>query len=88
MMPKTVSQRLAERKRYDRARSWFVSYGRKLKPAMERVRDRHKAEAKAMNISQAEYLIRILDGLGKRGRKEAYAQGAMLGAKDDAGRGE
>jgi len=55
---------------------------------MERVRGRHKAEAKAMNISQAEYLIRILDGLGRRGRKEAYGLGCQNGAKDDANRGE
>ena len=53
--------------------------------AMDRTRINMRREAESMDVSQAEYLIRVLDGLGPRGRREAYRQGVMLWAKEHGG---
>ena len=90
MSPKTVSARVSgarAQRQGPKARYWFVSYGRDLTAAVHRIKDTMRNEAAKLDVSLARYLVRILDGLGPRGRSEAYGLGALKGGKDDAARG-
>ena len=66
-------------------RHWWISWSRKLALAIDRTRINARREAEELGISQAEYVVRIMDGLGPRGRKEAYRQGVLLWAKEHGG---
>lgn len=65
------------------ARIWPLSYGRALRPAVGRLREEIRKESDSLDVSLARYIVRVLDGLGKRGRTEAYGIGCVKGGHDE-----
>lgn len=87
MTKATIAQNARARRKayegrlYDESRIWWLSYGQRIRGRMASVRNAFVAEAEAAGVSQAQYLLAILEGLGPEGRHSAFRDGQVIEAE-------